>query len=252
MSISVKAFDAIPEGLRVPLIAEYQEIVKNYLERRWAPSELSGGRFCEIVYTILSGYATGAYPDTPSKPRNFPEACKQLEQQSTTPRSMKILIPRMLPPLYEVRNNRNVGHVGGDVDPNHMDATVMLSMCSWIMAELVRVFHNLPTEEAQSIVDALVERRVPLVWRDGDVRRVLDPSLALKDQVLVLLGSCASPPNLDDLFDWLDYGNRKYFNKIIKQHKDTRLIYVNTTTKTVTLLPPGVAKAEEILLSYIQ
>ena len=35
-------------------------------------------------------------------------------------------------------NNRNVGHVGGDVDPNHMDATGVLAQCNWVMGELVR------------------------------------------------------------------------------------------------------------------
>jgi hypothetical protein len=48
----------------------------------------------------------------------------------------------MLPALYEVRNNRNVGHTGGDVDPNHMDSVAVLSKCNWIMGELVRVYHT--------------------------------------------------------------------------------------------------------------
>jgi len=57
-----------------------------------------------------------------------------------------------------VRNNRNVGHVGGDVDPNHMDAVAVMSMSNWIMGEIVRVFHRLPTtSEAQQLVDALAE-----------------------------------------------------------------------------------------------
>src|SRR6266851_1018203 len=72
------------------------------------------------------------------------------------PRSFQILIPRLLPALYEVRNNRGVGHIGGDVDPNHMDATFVISSCNWVMAELVRVYHDLSTNEAQEIVDTLV------------------------------------------------------------------------------------------------
>ena len=56
-----QALSALSAGLRDPLLAEYQSIVQNYMERRWSPSELSGGKFCEIVYTILDGYAKGAY-----------------------------------------------------------------------------------------------------------------------------------------------------------------------------------------------
>src|SRR5258707_12835883 len=73
------------------------------------------------------------------------------------PRSFQILIPRLLPALFEVRNNRGVGHAGGDVDPNHMDAVFVLSSCNWVMAELVRVFHDVSVAEAQTFVDKLVE-----------------------------------------------------------------------------------------------
>jgi hypothetical protein len=65
------ALTAIPLGLRDPLLSEYQTIVQNFLEHRWLPSELSGGRFSEIVYTILDGHAKGAYAGAPSKPGNF-------------------------------------------------------------------------------------------------------------------------------------------------------------------------------------
>ena len=97
---------------------------------------------------FLKGYATGTYPAKPKKPRNFPQACKDLEAGPTTlPHSMRILVPRVLPGIYDVRNNRNVGHVGGDVDPNHMDATLCLQHLRWILGELIRVFHDATVED---------------------------------------------------------------------------------------------------------
>jgi len=149
----VTALSTIPPSVRNPLLAEYRTIVEKYLERNWRASELAGGRFCEIVYTILEGHAGGTYAAAPSKPSNFPAACRALENNSGEPRSFQILIPRVLPPLYEVRNNRDVGHVGGDVDPNATDAAYVYSSASWVMAELVRVLHNLPVAEAQQLVD---------------------------------------------------------------------------------------------------
>jgi hypothetical protein len=81
-----------------------------------------------------------------------------------------------------------VGHVGGEVDPNLMDATVVYSMTSWILAELIRVFHNVSTKEAQEAVDALSERKLPLIWSpNGQLKRVLDTSLGARDQTLLLL-----------------------------------------------------------------
>ncbi len=243
------ALAAIPSGLRDPLLQEYREITKNYAEHRWSPSELSGGKFCEIAYTILAGQPPGQYASKPSKPRDFVGACRALESNTAVPHSFRILIPRMLPALYDVRNNRGVGHSGGDVDPNHMDASVVLSMCNWVMAELVRVFHNLPTTEAQSVVDSLAERRIPLIWQDGDLKRVLDPKIALQDQILLLVGSAPGSVAADDVLDWTDYKNKKYYRKLLKKLHDDRMINLSKDGKEITILPPGAKAVSDFIVA---
>lgn len=242
-----KALAALPTGLREPLLREYRSIVQHFMERCWSPAELSGGHFCEIVYTILDGHAKGKYAAKPSKPRNFVGACRNLESNTAVPRSFQILIPRMLPALYEIRNNRGVGHAGGDVDPNHMDAMAVLSMCNWIMGELVRALHGLTTEQAQTLVDQLAERRVPLVWRSAGMRRVLDPSLPLKDQLLLLIASAAGPVNTDDLLSWSGYGKRPYFLRLLRRLRDDRLLELSADEATVEILPPGSAYVAELV-----
>lgn len=239
MIASTTALVSVPAALRDPLLEEYRNIVQNFMERKWTPSELSGGKFCEIVYTVLDGHAKGTYAFGPFKPANMVDACRKLEKNAHVPRSFQILIPRMLPCLYEIRNNRNVGHVGGDVDPNHMDATAVLSMCSWIMAELIRVLHDVSTQEAQEAVDALVERRVPLVWQIGDLKRVLNPKLPVRDQMLLLLASSSAPVAIEDLFNWLDYKDRGYFSKVLRELHQNRYIEVSKANKTAEILPPG-------------
>jgi hypothetical protein len=250
--MSVKgALSAIPAGLREPLLAEYQSIVQNFAEHRWSPSELSGGKFCEIVFTILDGFARSAYPAKPAKPRNFIEACRRLEAHGHVPRSFQILIPRILPALYEVRNNRGVGHAGGDVDPNHMDAVFVLHSCNWLMAELVRVFHSVSVHEAQSIVDELVERRTPLLWIGDGMRRVLDPKLSLQEQVLLLL--CTSPGKIStaDLLKWTGYSNASYFKKLLLQMHKQRLIELSADSGGGALiLPPGDKLASELIAKH--
>src|SRR5262245_16799160 len=112
------ALKGVPKGLRAPLLEEFNKLARHYRESRWEPSELNGGKLCEIVYSILKGYVGGSFPASPSKPSNMVDACRALETASPFPRAIRIQIPRMLVALYEIRNNRNVGHVGADVDPN--------------------------------------------------------------------------------------------------------------------------------------
>src|SRR5882672_3131579 len=76
---SSKVLAGLPAGLRDPLLASYREIGSNYVERRWEPSELNGGKFCEAVYSIVNGRLSGTFPNAPSKPRNMVDACRALE-----------------------------------------------------------------------------------------------------------------------------------------------------------------------------
>ena len=247
-----QAFGNLPDGLRQPLCAEYRSIVQHFLERKWRPSELSGGLFCEIVYTILDGHAKGTYAPGPTKPRDFVGACRQLEQNASEPRSFQVLIPRLLPALYEIRNNRNVGHTGGDVDPNHTDCVAVLAVANWIMGELVRVLHQLPSmQEAQAVVDALAERRTPIVWQAGDLKRVLDSKMSLPDQILVLLASSPGKVTADDLLRWTECSTKTYLKKLLRQLHSARKVNFDRESEEVTILPPGISQAESILSKYV-
>jgi len=244
----------LPSGLRDPLLASFNEVVVNFRERRWAASELDGGKLCEVVYTILKGQVDGSFPPTPSKPSNMAQACMDLAKaDSRFPRSVRIQIPRMLIALYEIRNNRGVGHVGGDVDPNHMDATVVLAMAQWILAELVRIFHGTDTRTATDAVDALVERTIPIVWEVDGKRRVLDSSLKMKQKMLLLLYSLPSVVAEATLVDWLEHSNPSVFRRdILVPAHNSRLIEYNQTAKTVRLSPLGAREVERTLPLQLQ
>jgi hypothetical protein len=231
----------IPDCLRTPLVDEYNKIAKNFREGRWEPAELSGGKLCEIVYSILKGHVDGSFPNAPYKPKSMADDCRKLEQAgSTFPRSIRIQIPRMLIALYEVRNNRNVGHVGADVDPSHMDASVVFAMCQWIMAELVRVFHSVSTDEATAVVESLIERPVPLLWKVGERTRVLGPGMSAKDKMMALLYGSASPMTVREVVDSIEYSNPTRFRTgiVIPAHK-AGLIDFNSKTGALVISPLG-------------
>lgn len=237
----------LPSGLRDPLLEEYQSILLSFSENRWLPSELSGGRFCEIAFTVIEGHASGSYPDAPKKPQDFVGACRRLEQDTHVPRSFQILIPRLLPALFEVRNNRGVGHVGGDVNPNYMDAAFVVTSCSWVMGELIRVFHDVTIGEAQVLVDSLAQRRIPLIWEGHDTRRVLQPNLKMQSQILLLLATSRNSVRTSDLLQWIEYRNVGYFRTVLRRMHSQRLIELYDDGECAEILPPGSKEAAEII-----
>jgi hypothetical protein len=241
------AFSGVHDGLRKPLLDAFNEIMRNFRERRWEPSELNGGKLCEVVYTIIRGHIDGKMPAKPSKPRNMYDACLAIERDGTAfPRAIRIQIPRMLVALYEIRNNRGVGHVGGDVDPNAMDARVVVEMAKWIIAELVRVFHGLDTATATQVVEGLIERTIPTVWEVGDVRRVLRPSMKMKEQTLLLLYSAGRPVSDKHLIAWVEHSNPSVYRRdVLRVAHRERLIEYNESAGDVRLSPRGTAYVEE-------
>jgi hypothetical protein len=242
-------FAALPTTLRDELLGAFNEIVKNFRERRWEPSELNGGKLCEVVYSILKGHTAGKYPARASKPPSMLHACAKLEHQTHVPRSIRIQIPRMLVALYEIRNNRNVGHVGGDVDPNHMDAMCVLQMSKWVMAELVRVLHNVDTETATQIVDGLVERETPLIWEVNGKRRILNTGLTMSQKTLLLLHGDGGQVREADLVAWVEHSNPSVYRRdVLRTMHKLRLIEYDKQSRTAQISPKGIALVEEKLL----
>jgi len=241
----------LPRRIRAELFAAFNQILRNYRERRWEPSELNAGKLCEIVYTIIRGHVDGTIPNKAQKPRNMLDASRQFEHLpgSVWPRSIRIQIPRMLIALYEIRNNRGVGHAGSDVNPNEMDANCVVEMSKWLVAELVRLFHGVDTEAARTAVSAIIQRRLPLVWKVGNRLRVLDTSLSYLEKTLVLLYHSSRAVDESDLFDWVEHSNASAYRRDVlrKAHKD-RLLEYDAFGGTVRISPKGISLVEQSIL----
>jgi hypothetical protein len=241
------ALNAIPKSHRLPLLKEYNTIVQNYFEMKWLPSELSGGRFSEIVYCILDGLGKGTFISTLKKPRSMETACKALENNVHLCRSFQILIPRILPVLYEIRNNRNVGHIDGDIDSNEMDSFTVLTLSGWIIAEMIRVFNGVSSDEAKKLVESITKRKIPIIWSDDAIKRVLLNNIKMQDQILLLLASNNSEAKFDELALWCETRNVTYFRKNLKKLHASRFIEYRENKGEVILLPPGNIYVTELI-----
>ncbi len=252
----VSLLAGIPSTLRQELIERYREIARNYIEHRWEPAELNGGKFAEAAYSVVLGAVSGTYPQRAAKPSDFSGACRAIESMPanaalTGDRSLRVLIPRQLVALYEIRNNRGVGHVGGDVNPNAMDATAVFSISGWVLAELIRIFHGVSTADAQASVDALAERTVPLVWLvpGTGIRRVLQVSMPMIDQTLLLLHVARGWVSQEELLQAVEYNKLSdYRAKVLKVLHGRRLIEYDEPKGRAHITPLGAKRVEEFLI----
>jgi hypothetical protein len=103
------------------------------------------------------------------------------------PDAIRIHIPRALRLVYDIRNKRDAAHLADGIDPNLQDAIMVVSVLDWVLAEFIRLYHNVNADVAQSLVNEIVTRAVPVVQDFNGFLKVLKPNLATSDYCLVLL-----------------------------------------------------------------
>lgn len=234
-------------------------IIKQYLALKTALAAgsdktvgIEAGHLCETVIRLLQQEVHGTSTRFGANIGNFADECRKLvsSNNGAANESLRLVIPRALVFVYTMRNKRGIGHVGGDVDANRIDAISIVQTCDWIVCELIRSFHGLSLEEAQDLVDGLAIRSVPEVWQVAGKRRILKKGLPFKDQVLLLCYQDPSSAILsEDLYDWVEYSNFSVFKrKVLTPLHRERLIEYAKDDELVTISPLGAKDVEERIL----
>jgi len=249
------ALTGVPKALRTRLIERYETLKSHYLKGNHEACGMAAGRFAEVMIRILQNELTGSYTALGERLRPFDRETGALGQLPKTagPESLRLIMPRALGFLYTLRNKRGIGHEGGDVDANEIDAATCVRTADWCLSELIRVVHAVSLEEAQALLDAIAEREVPYVWATAGVKRVLDPKLNAREQVLVLLYSDPeSAVPVEDLFEWVEYGRKDHFRtSVLTPLHRARLVEFDKDTNTVLLSPLGATQTEANVLPKI-
>jgi hypothetical protein len=144
--------------------------------------------FCEAAFRLLESITSGQH--TPLGVQlDTDKLIQRLARlpQSSYPDSIRLHIPRALRVVYDVRNKRDAAHLADGIDPNLQDATLVISIVDWILAEFIRLYHKVLPDEATSMVEAIVSRAAPTVQDFAGFLKVLCPGLGASDHVLLLL-----------------------------------------------------------------
>jgi len=234
-----------PKELVKALLLTYGEIESNFAVKKWKASELDAGHFVEVARRLVDHSLSGSFTKIGKSLPNFSDQELKRYEQLQGDESLRILIPRVLKSIYNLRNKRGVGHLG-EVSPNEMDATLILYSAKWVLAEFVRLASKVDPEKAQQAVDAIIERRLDIIWKDGDKARVLVTTMNAREQILLLLydknGQTESELRLA-----IEYKNPSDFRKILRKLHASREIEYETNAP-VKLTSKGLISAETIIL----
>ena len=211
------------------------------------------GKYAEVAIRCDQYAVTGRCVPLTTPLPPFDQLVRTIEKSpsGSAPESLRVIAPRVLHAMYTIRSKRRGGHVSGEVSPQRIDALLTLQMADWFLAELARVLGQLSLEEGQALVDSLVQRQIPIVYRDQDIRIVTRPDLPLGDEILVLL--YAEPSGLTQRqVVTATRAAQSTTQRAVGSLIDARLAYKTTERPyRLRLLPPGAAEVEgRGLLSY--
>jgi hypothetical protein len=147
------------------------------------------GQFCEAAIRICRFVVTGGY--TPIGDSRF-KVNTEITATTSKPKSkeedepFRVLIPHTIQAMYNIRNRRGVDHLS-QIKPNHIDARVLTAQADWILAELTRLATRHDFAQAQALIDALVDRQIPLLEMIHGEWKLLETNLGLQDAILLAL-----------------------------------------------------------------
>lgn len=177
-----------PHELVDALLDSYKDLVENFNRSKLRPSEVESGRLCEAIIRMLQYKTTGTYTPIGVSIGNLDTEITRLANLPRTDfdESIRLHIPRTVRVIYDIRSKRDSVHLG-NIDPNLMDATLILNCCKWIVAELFRIELQIPVNEAQKTINYLIEKKIPIVQDFDGFLVTLSPRLSARDRILVLL-----------------------------------------------------------------
>lgn len=144
---------------------------------------IKGGLFVEHLFRALEYIRTGTAPKEIKSPA---ATARLLEPDTSLPEALRILVPRIaLAMIYDVRSKRGAAHVK-EISPRQIDATLQVSAASWILAELIRLFHVSPERSVERIMQSLTRTTLPLIENvGGDV--IVTSRVSADVEILLLL-----------------------------------------------------------------
>ncbi len=229
MNPLIQHLSKLPSDLVLALQVEFQKLHEQYFLGRWEPSQLDGGRFAEHIFRVIEYKQKGTFtPVGTTIPRVT--IYTSASQDTNLQESVRFHILKMADLILDFRNKRNVAHPGL-VNVNEMDSTFVIQSANWIIAELIRLETQMSPADAQAEIKKIIERKVPIIEEIGGRLKILNPSIDIREKVLVICYQ-KFPEKIseDTLLDWTEYDVkhksrfRSYLNEL---NSDKRIDYKN-------------------------
>jgi len=213
------ALGVIPSEIVIAIEKEYLELSARFSRHDWAPGELNSGRFAEAILRYLECKDSGGSFTPIGQELKRQAIINRVSNNPNLPEGLRFHVLKCTELLLDIRNKRDIAHLGSVIDVKEMDSRLVLRLAKWVLSEIIRVEASLDPKDIQVIIDKLTVQETPLIDEiDGDLIFV-GTHLAMEERVLVTLNrSYPKPIELKTLRQIVKYRNSTRFrDEIIKK-----------------------------------
>jgi len=189
-SVSLRnALPDIPSDIVDALETEFRHLESRFARRDWGPAEMNGGRFAEAVLRFLEWQESGGRYTPIGSQLNRQAILDRVRSNASMPDGLRFHVAKCTEILMDIRNKRDVAHLGAVIDVDKMDAHLVIRIAAWTLAEIIRGESNLSAQDAQDLIDRLSARHIPLVEEVGGDLIVVATSLSARKRALIIFGA---------------------------------------------------------------
>lgn len=165
------------------LVDSYEKVRKEYFKNN--PENLLNvaGKFAEHLFITLEFLNSGKKL---TEVKNMTSIRQELEKNQTLPEPIRVIIPRIASSLvYDTRSKMGAAHVKA-INPDFIDAELVMTSCNWIMSELLRNYYTRDAAEVNKIIKNIIKRETPLIQR-FDKELLITKKLGCENEILLIL-----------------------------------------------------------------
>jgi hypothetical protein len=174
----------LPIKMVEDLIESYNELLTEYIKGNWKYALLHGGRFIENTFRALYFLATKEEIKEVKNIQKIMETLFQIPEEKAQ-ETIRVIIPRIAYSVYSLRSKRDSVHVK-PIPSGYIDSTFVVTASGWILAEFLRLSHNVEEREIVEMINSLVSRKIPFIEKHGE-ETFVTKRLGCKEEILLLL-----------------------------------------------------------------
>ena len=190
---------------------------------------IHAARFSEICIACLKQMSEPSINIDLNKIKfgNFYEELRKLPKPSAKEEMLYLVIPQVLKAIFTIRNKKRVAHIKM-TNADSIDLEFVITSCNWVMSQLIIIYLNIPFENAITLTNSIMERKIPTIekFEDGEIM-ILKKGLKFKEELLLVLYQFPKRMTREELNIILKPKKSSYISTYLTGLYKEKLIHLN-------------------------